>query len=213
MRLQYALTMNDPKSVDAAALQTSGGGTGLNKADILTALGLLQGRERAGLALMYAKYTKDKGESMTAADLAGQFGESLAPQIVGNDKCSAVIGAILGKLAVVEYCRTPDTPGAMCRCGGSGLVADTAALNAMASKPSAPALAMTKPCDRCRGTGMRPLPVFRVFSTVQAFAPEVTKSTFYRKWQPLYLDMLNWCYEQEGRAEVAYKRLTRSEAA
>lgn len=213
MRLQYALTMNDAKSVDAAALQTSRSGTGLNKADILTALGYLQRRERAGLALMYAKYTKDKGESIIAAELAGKFGESLAPQVVGNDKCSAVIGSVLGKLAVVEYCRTPDTPGAKCRCGGSGLVADTVVLDVLASNPNAPAMAMTKECGRCKGTGMRPLPLSWVFRTVQAFAPEITERTFYRKWQPLYLDMLNWCYEQEGRAEADYKRLTRSNAA
>ena len=213
MRLQYALTMNDAKSVDAAALQTSGGGTGLNKADILTALGFLQKRERAGLALMYAKYTKDKGESMRAADLAGKFGESLAPQVVGNDKCSAVIGSILGKLAVVEYCRTPDTPGAKCRCGGSGLVADHEAFARLASNPNAPATELTKECSRCHGTGMKALPAARVFRALQALSPQITERTYYRKWQPLYLDALNWCYEQEGRAEVAYKRLTRSEAA
>lgn len=64
MRLEYALTVNDPRSVMIAAIQSkSTGRSHLSKADVMTVLGICQSRKSLGLSLMYAKYTKDRMET------------------------------------------------------------------------------------------------------------------------------------------------------
>jgi hypothetical protein len=217
MRLQYALTMNDPKSPDAAAMQSvsSTATSGLTRTDVLTALGYLQRKEGTGLALMYARYTKDSGEFKRAVAKTATEAQRLAIKAMGKgkDRKSAIIAQSLARLAVLEYCRTADTPGAKCRCGGSGRIAD-AALIARAADLVKPKLdELTKPCDRCRGTGLRPVPASRVYRAVISLAPDLAERTFYRHWRPLYDELLTWCYSQEERAERGYVRLTRREAA
>lgn len=215
MRLQYALTMNDPKSVDAAAMQTFGGGasSGLTRTDVLTALGYLQSKERTGLALMYAKYTKDSGEFARAVTDAAKEAQALAIKAMGKGKNrkGAIIAQSLARLAVLEYCRTADTPGAKCRCGGTGRIAD-AELIARAAKDAKPD-ELTRPCERCRGTGLRPVPASRVYRAIVTLAPELAEHTYYRHWRPVYDSLLAWCYTQEGRAEAGYMKLTRREVA
>ena len=217
MRLQYALTLNDPKSVDAAAVQIFGssGSSGLSKTDVLTALGYLQSKERTGLALMYARYTKDGGELKRAVAEAAKAAQAISAKMMGRgrDRKAAVITQSLARLAVLEYCRTADTPGAKCRCGGTGTVADTEAMDRMIEQGSAPSMMPQKPCTRCRGTGLRPVPASRVYRAVKALAPELAERTFYRHWQAVYDELLGWCQEQEDRAERGYARLTRREAA
>ena len=217
MRLQYALTLNDPKSVDAAAVQIFGssGSSGLSKTDVLTALGYLQGKEPAGLALMYARYTKDRDETRRATQACTRLAIGLAARLPTRErgKQQITIARSLARLAVLEYARTADTPGAKCRCGGTGTVADTEAMDRMIEQGGAPSMMPQKPCTRCRGTGLRPVPASRVYRAVKALAPELAERTFYRNWQAVYDELLAWCQEQEDRAERGYMRLTRVEAA
>lgn len=217
MRLQCALTMNSPRSLDIAAIQDFGGGGGspdsLTRMDVLTALGFLQGRERTGLALMYAKYTKDKGEHRVAAAEVAKVASKLILKAVGKVKGRAggVLAKTMADLVVMEYARTADTPGAKCRCGGSGLVADQE--KAATAKPNAKLEDLCKTCDRCKGTGMKPIPASRVYRALGAITPELAERTYYRHWAPIYEELLQWCHEQEGRAEMGYRRLTMREAA
>ncbi|GAA3721217.1 antitermination protein [Oceanisphaera sediminis] len=207
--------MNDPKSPDAAAMQSvsSTATSGLTRTDILTALGYLQSKEGAGLALMYAKYAKDAGEFKRAVKAAATEAQALAIKVVGKgkDRKAAVIAQSLARLAVLEYCRTADTPGAKCRCGGTGRIAD-AELIARAAKDAKPD-ELTRPCERCRGTGLRPVPASRVYRAIVTLAPELAEHTYYRHWRPVYDSLLAWCYTQEERAEAGYMKLTRREAA
>ena len=69
MRLEYALTVCDPRSLMVADIQAATSrSSGLSKADIMTALGYVQRQEHAGLALLYAKYLKHDNEISYALD-------------------------------------------------------------------------------------------------------------------------------------------------
>ncbi|MFP2768060.1 antitermination protein [Oceanisphaera sp. KMM 10153] len=215
MKLQYAITLNEPRSVDAVAQQMSGSSrTAFTRTDVLTALGVLQGQERAGLALIYAKYTKDKGETRRAVEACAKVAVQLAGKLPVKErgKTQVIIAQGLARLAVAEFSRTADTPGAKCRCGGRGTVADEERLVELIVLASKPVDAPTKPCSRCRGTGLKPVPASRVYRAVAALAPALSERTFYRQWQGLYDQLLAWCYTQEDRAERGYSRLTREAA-
>lgn len=215
MQLQYAITLNDPRSVDAAAQQMAGSSRpAFSRTDVLTALGMLQGQERTGLALIYARYTKDSGEFGRAVDACSKMGVNLAGKLKAKEKGrkTVIIAQGLARLAVMEYCRTADTPGAKCRCGGRGVIADEERMVELMALASKPVDAPTKPCPRCRGTGLKPVPASRVYRAVAALAPSLSERTFYRQWQGLYDELLAWCCTQEERAERAYVQLTREVA-
>lgn len=114
MRLEYALSIGEPRSAMIQAIQSrSTGPSHLTQADVLGALGLVQKYEGVGLALMMARYTKDKESHCKA--VIGVMAEcsKLAPKYVGSIKTRGQ-GMALKALAVVavqHYCRTADTPG------------------------------------------------------------------------------------------------------
>lgn len=87
MRLEYALSIGEPRSAMIQAIQSrSTGPSHLTQADVLGALGLVQKYEGVGLALMMARYTKDKESHRKA--VIGVMAEcrKLAPKYVGAVK-------------------------------------------------------------------------------------------------------------------------------
>lgn len=214
MRIEYALSIGDPRSVVTAAIQArSTGPSHIDKEGVKTAMGICQSRCAVGMALLNAKYRKDHGDTAKAISSLQQVAVALW---VGGDRHRGLAGcgklnsrqealAVRGlaALAVEEYCRTADTPGAKCRCGGRGVVEDPNSREF----PDEPGI---KTCPRCHGTGLKPLPASRVYRTVAVLLPELTQSTFYAKWKLVYDLLVERCSIEEGAAKAEYHDITRA---
>lgn len=214
MRLEYALTVNDPRSVMVSVIQAkSTGRSHLSKADIMTVLGICQSRKGIGLSLMYAKYTKDKIEMKSSISSLQTIAINIwvngdpARGFKGHgkltDKKHVMAVKCLATLALEDYCRTADSDGAMCRCKGRGKV------TAPESKefPDEPGM---KTCPRCHGAGITPLPASRVYRTIKHIIPDLTKSTFYSKWKLVYDLLVDKCSQEESAVESEYKLVSNS---
>lgn len=203
MRLKYAITIGDPKSAQIVAYQArSTGESHLSREDVITSLGMTQARCRSGLSLIYAKYTKDQYSAETALRELQRYAASITdkyfPRTMGEGFISAV--SVMAILALEEYCRTADTPGAKCRCGGKGQIRDLKQ-SRMKGYP------IQKQCPRCRGTGLKPLTRSRCHHAILRYC-SVSQPTFSRYWNPFYDDLLNWCLRQESIAEDSYNLIT-----
>lgn len=198
MRLKYAITIGDPKSPGIEYLGRDTGTSHLTKVDILTALGVAQAHQPAGMALIYAKYMKDRGAAETARLALEKFAASIRGQYLtpGNGKDIIAAVRVLVAFVLEDYCRTADTPGAKCLCGGRCEVRDMKA-SKRAGYP------VYKPCSRCKGTGLKPLTHSRIHHAVMRVFP-VSRSTYSRRWMPFYNALASWCYQQESAAERRY---------
>lgn len=213
MRLEYALTVNDPRSVMIAAiLSKSTGRSHLSKVDVMTVLGICQSRKSLGLSLMYAKYTKDRMETNHALAALQPIAISLwihgdkSQGLNGNgklaDKKQVMAVRAMAMLAIEEYCRTVDTEGAKCRCKGRGRVVDPESREF----PDEPGI---KTCPRCHGLGVTPLPASRVYRAVKSLIPNLPQSTFYAKWKFIYDLLVERCYQEESSVEHEYKLISK----
>lgn len=199
MRLKYAITIGDPKSAQIVDYQArSTGDSHLSREDIVTSLGITQSRCRAGLALIYAKYTKDEYSAETALTELQKYAftitEKYFPKYSGSGFRIAV--STMAILALEEYCRTADTPGAKCLCGGRGEIRDL-------KKSRMKGIPVQKVCPRCHGSGLKPLTRTRCHHAVQKSFP-LSQPTFSRYWNPFYDDLITWCDRQEAIAEASY---------
>ncbi|EMO5715222.1 hypothetical protein RVW00_000147 [Enterobacter bugandensis] len=203
MRLKYAITIGDPKSAQIVAIQArSTGESHLNREDIVTSLGLTQARSRAGLSLIYAKYTKDRYYAEIALAELLNYAASITDRYFPSKKQEGFSAAIsvMSILVLEEYCRTADTPGAVCRCGGKGTVKDL-------KKSKQKNAHIDKPCSRCKGTGLKPLTQTRCHHALLKIM-SISQPTYSRYWSPFYRALMDWCYQQEGDAERTYNMIT-----
>lgn len=204
MRLEYALSIGEPRSAMIQAIQSrSTGPSHLTQADVLGTLGLVQKYEGVGLALMMVRYTKDKESHRKAVIGVMAKCSKLAPKYVGSIKTRGQ-GMALKALAVVavqHYCRTADTPGAACQCKGRGNVRDMEA-SRLHGKP------VDKPCPRCGGTGLRPIPGTQIRRAIEPLLGSLSRGEWERQWYPLYQAVLAWCHVQESEVEAFYRRVT-----
>lgn len=210
MRFEYAITIGDPRSVMLQAYQSqSTGSSHLTKTDVMTALGFVQHYEGAGMALVMARYCKDAGSARKALLAIQAECAKVAPRYVGaaKDRGHGMALRRVGELALIHYCRTADTDGAACQCNGRGAVRDMEA-SRLHGKP------MDKPCPRCGGTGLKPVPMTVVSNAIGPLLGDVGRWKLERSWFPLYHAMVAWCHEQESAAQAFYRRITKmSEAA
>jgi hypothetical protein len=200
MRLKYAITIGDPKSAQIVSYQArSTGNSHLTRDDIVISLGITQSRCRYGLALIYAKYTKDMHAASTALAGIDAYAASVAGQFIPKNGRNTPREAfmILSTLALEEFCRTSDTPGAKCRCGGTGTVAIAKNKKNLA----------VKKCPRCKGSGLRPLTETRCHHALLKII-SLSQPTYSRRWSPLYQTLIAWCYRQEAIAEQSYNLIT-----
>ena len=205
MRFEYAIAVGDPRSVMLQAYQVqSTGRSHLTKSDVMTALGLVQKHNGAGLALVMARYCKDLGDAKKAQLAVQAECAKIAPCFVGANKERSHGLALrrVAELALAHYCRTADTPGAACRCGGKGTVRDLES-SRLHGKP------MDKTCSRCGGTGLTPIPGSQVRRAIEPLAGQFTRGQWERRWYPLYLAVLAWCHQQESEAQAHYRYRTR----
>ncbi|OLF60234.1 antitermination protein [Aeromonas veronii] len=204
MRLEYALSIGEPRSVMLQAIQSrSTGPSHLTQADVLGTLGLVQKYEGVGLALMMARYTKDKASSRKAVIGVMANCSKQAPNYVGTIKSRGHAMALktIAALAVEHYCRTADTPDAACQCKGRGNVRDMEA-SRLHGRP------IDKICPRCGGTGLRPIPGSQIRRAIESRLSPLSRGEWERQWYPLYQAVLAWCHMQESEVEAFYKRVT-----
>ena len=204
MRLEYALSIGEPRSVMLQAIQSrSTGPSHLTQADVLGALGLVQKYEGVGLALMIARYTKDKASYRKAVIGVIAHCSKQAPKYVGAIKSRGHAMALktIAALAVQHYCRTADTPDAACQCKGRGNVRDMEA-SRLHGKP------IDKICPRCGGTGLRPILGMQIRRVIEPRLGPLSRGEWERQWYPLYQAVLAWCQEQESEVEAFYKQVT-----
>lgn len=203
MRLEYALSIGEPRSVMLQAIQSrSTGPSHLTQADVLGALGLVQKYEGVGLALMMARYTKDKASYRKAVIGVMAHCSKQAPKYVGAIKSRGHAMALktIATLAVQHYCRTADTPDAACQCKGRGNVRDMEA-SRLYGKP------IDKICPRCGGTGLRPILGMKIRRVIEPRLGSLSRGEWERQWYPLYQAVLAWCYVQESEVETLYKMM------
>ncbi len=205
MRLEYALTVCDPRSLMVADIQmATSRSSGFTKADIMTTLGYVQRKEHAGLALLYAKYLKHESELNYA--LEALWREFSTTHRVPNARTMNVIRQLVA-VAVFDYCRTPEDKEQQCTaCKGRKEVRDRKAEQELLEQCSK-MVELTKPCKRCNGTGLKPFAKSTVVKLVQQIIPKVSERTIYRTYMPIYDEMVQWCYTQEAEAAKAYARM------
>ena len=207
MRFEYAITVGDPRSVMLQAYQSqSTGRSHLTKSDVMTALGLVQKHNGAGMALVMARYCKDLGDAKKALLAVQAECTKIAPRYVGANKERGHGMALrrVVELALEHFCRTVDTPGAACHpqfCRGRGVIRDLE-LSRLHGK------VVDKVCPRCGGTGLRPIPGTQVRRAIEPLLGTLSRSEWERQWYPLYQAVLAWCHEQESEVEAFYKRVT-----
>ena len=204
MRLEYALSIGEPRSVMLQAIQSrSTGPSHLTQADVLGALGLVQKYEGVGLALMMARYTKDKASYRKAVIGVMAHCSKQAAKYVGSIKSRGHAMALktIAALAVEHYCRTADIPDAACQCKGRGNVRDMEA-SRLHGKP------IDKICPRCGGTGLRPIPGTQIRRAIEPRLGPLSRGEWEQQWYPLYQAVLAWCHVQESEVQVFYKRVT-----
>ncbi|MFQ2400408.1 antitermination protein Q [Aeromonas dhakensis] len=203
MRLEYALSIGEPRSAMIQAIQSrSTGPSHLTQADVLGALGLVQKYEGVGLALMMARYTKDKESHRKAVIGVMAQCSNQAPKYVGTIKSRGHAMALntIAALAVEHYCRTADTPNAACQCKGRGNVRDMEA-SRLHGKP------IDKICARCGGTGLRPILGTQIRRAIEPRLGTLSRGEWEQQWYPLYQAVLAWCYQQEVNTQECYRKM------
>lgn len=198
MRLKYAITIGDPKSPGLEYQGRSTGSSHLTRADVIAAMGVAQAHQPAGMALITAKYTKDGGAMQTALRELVKHAQAIRGKHLGKDagKSITLAVALLAAYVLEDYSRTADTPGAKCHCGGRCEVRDL-------KESKRQGRPVTKPCSRCKGTGLKPITHTRVHHALLRHV-SVSQPTYSRRWKPFYDELVSWCYQQESAAECHY---------
>lgn len=214
MRLDYAITVADPKSVNLlfTAVTTK---SELTKTDVMTSLGFLQSREPIGLSLILAKYTKDKSAHKYALKALQEFTFLSAPDYIVKKsvKKLRLVTNQLASIALNDYCRTADTKEAQCRCKGRGVVGvirlpKGIMLDAVIDD-QVDRTTQLKVCERCKGKGIRNIPAAKIYAVMNRIIT-IDKSSWPRHWQGYYNELLAFCYINESDAEKEFYNITKS---
>jgi len=195
MRVEHVITAGWSKASLNEA-HHSGGSKGDAGIGSLGAFAMLGKYCPVGLALILARYNKDHGQRQQVLGEVIAIGRTLAPTYLAKLTRRADGKAItsVATLALDAYCRTADTPGAACCCKGRGvtLARDTKS---------------ERLCERCRGTGLRPITGARVRRALALCLGEVTRNDWESRWYPFYLALVDWCHQMEAEATHQLRRL------
>ncbi|WP_270804415.1 antitermination protein Q [Aeromonas sp. QDB66] len=175
----------------------SGGSKGDAGDGSLGAFALLGKHCPTGLALILARYNKDPGQKQQALREVIATGRTLAPAYLAKLTRRADGKAItsVALLALDAYCRTADTPCAACQCCKGRGVTLARATNS------------ERQCERCHGTGLRPITGARVRRALILCLGEITRHDWESRWYPFYLALVAWCHQQEAEATHLARRL------
>lgn len=189
MRLEYAITIADPKSVNLLFTSASKKSQ-LTKSDIMVSLGILQSRCPFGLNLILAKYTKDKTANKRALNILKDKCAEIIPYNI-KKKSYKNLSLVIHKLcniAINDYCRTADTNILPCRCRGRGTVNSNV-------------------CTRCHGSGIRRISSVQIYNLMSNVI-DIKKTSWVRYWKPFYDEIIALCDITESETEKEFKKIT-----
>ncbi|PHM60555.1 molecular chaperone [Xenorhabdus stockiae] len=109
------------------------------------------------------------------------------------------------KEQVGELCQKCNGKGILsnrCRCKGRGLVLD----EEQTALQGAP---VHKICPRCSGRGYSRVPSSVAYTAIKVYLPELNERTWRRNWKPFYQKLVEKCYSEQQRAEVAFNEVTK----
>ena len=195
MRIEHVITAGWSRASLNEA-HHSGYGQGEAGVGSLGAFALLGKYCPTGLALLLARYNKDPRQRQLALGEVIATGRTLAPTYLTKLAHRADGAAIIAvaTLALDAYCRTADTPGAACQCKGRGV-------------RLARATNSERLCERCRGTGLRPITGARVRRALTLCLGDVSRHDWESRWYPFYLALVAWCHQMEAEATNRLRRL------
>lgn len=184
MRIEHVITAGWARASLNEAPH-SGNGKGGAGSDSLGAFALLGKYSPTGLALLLARYNKDTGQRQQALGEVMAVARTLAPKYLAKLTRRADGSAItnVATLALDAYCR---------RGRGVTLARDTK---------------IERLCERCRGTGLRPITGARVRRALTLCLGDVTRNDWESRWYPFYLALVAWCHQQEAEATHLLRRL------
>ena len=196
MRIEHVVTAGWARA-SLNEVHHSGNGKGEAGAGSLGAFAMLGKHCPTGLALILARYNKDPGQKQQALREVIATGRTLAPAYLAKLTRRADGKAItsVALLALDAYCRTADTPCAACQCCKGRGVTLARATNS------------ERQCERCHGTGLRPITGARVRRALILCLGEITRHDWESRWYPFYLALVAWCHQQEAEATHLARRL------
>ncbi|KLU14260.1 MULTISPECIES: antitermination protein [Xenorhabdus] len=106
---------------------------------------------------------------------------------------------------VDELCQACNGKGILsnrCRCKGRGLVLNE-------EQTALQGIPVHKICPRCSGRGYSKVPSSVAYTAIKAYLPELNERTWRRNWKPFYQKLVEKCYTEEKRAEVAFNAVTK----
>nr|WP_228860419.1 antitermination protein [Xenorhabdus sp. PB61.4] len=66
-----------------------------------------------------------------------------------------------------------------------------------------------KICPRCSGRGYSKVPSSVAYTAIKVYLPELNERTWRRNWKPFYQKLVEKCYSEQQRAEVAFNEVTK----
>lgn len=103
-----------------------------------------------------------------------------------------------------EVCGGKGAISARCRCGGKGEVLDRKATK----ETGAPVF---KTCERCSGHGFSSVPSTAAHKAILRRLPDLHVRTWTRNWKPFLDVLVNKCWHEEKRADIAFSATTANE--
>ncbi|EMB4327002.1 antitermination protein [Pluralibacter gergoviae] len=124
-----------------------------------------------------------------------------------RDDGTEVVAPKIRRETMVSKCETcggKGTISARCRCGGKGEVLDRKATK----ETGAPVF---KTCERCSGHGFSSVPSTAAHKAILRKLPDLHVRTWTRNWKPFLDVLVNKCWHEERRADIAFSATTASE--
>lgn len=204
MRLEAIPKYFSPKSLHISDSPCATHSESLTGTDIMTGLGMTQSKAGFGLSLFLAKTNISEEDKSRAIELLAQYAIRNAPKHVGKaaGRKMALCMMILAKMAYEDYSRSAETPGARCRCNGTGRAVDK-------EKTKIFKAPVVKVCERCEGRGFKRLPSSVAFNAIKHLLPELPQQTWSRNWKPFYDDLIQQCYKEESCADSIFNFVTK----
>ncbi|OTA14159.1 molecular chaperone [Xenorhabdus vietnamensis] len=104
--------------------------------------------------------------------------------------------------ALCQKCNGKGVLSNRCRCKGRGIVLDE-------EKTALQGVPVHKICPRCAGRGYSKVPSSVAYAAIKAYVPDLNERTWRRNWKPFYQTLVEKCYSEEKRAEIAFSEVTK----